>query len=223
MSLHRDFKGIWIPKEIWLSKDLTIMEKLFLVEIESLDNENGCFASNAHFAEMFEISKGRCTQIIKSLESKGYVKIQLIREQKVISKRLIRVVNKLNTLFNKLNTPIKNIKQGYLENDEGNNTLTNNTKGDIDTSAFEFLRINYPSRFEQQFQMRYSKSIIRKKDFIEHFDNTVQIEMESKNLKWTDKSLFPRLSNFANVWVSNQKKYDQDQNEEKPVYLRKVR
>ena len=34
----RDFKGVWIPKEIWLSTDLKVMEKLILVEIDSLDN-----------------------------------------------------------------------------------------------------------------------------------------------------------------------------------------
>jgi hypothetical protein len=38
--MKRDFKGIWIPKEIWLNENLTLQEKVFLVEIESLDNEN---------------------------------------------------------------------------------------------------------------------------------------------------------------------------------------
>lgn len=215
MSLHRDFKGIWIPKQIWLNKDLTIMEKLFLVEIDSLDNEKGCFASNAHFAEMFEVSKGRCTQIIKSLEAKGFVKIQLIREEKVISKRLIKVVNKLNTLFNKLNTPIKNIKQGCLENDEGNNTLTNNTKGEI--GAFEFLKTNYSIRFEQDFLMKFSNQIKNKKKFIEDFNDTVEIE----ELKYEPRILFSRLSKYARNWAQNEKKYSPE--EEKPVYLRKVR
>lgn len=126
--MNRDFKGVWIPKEIWTNSELTIMEKLFLVEIDSLDGKKGCFATNAHFADFFQISKGRCTQIIKSLESKKLVKITLIREGKQVSKRVIRVVNKLNTLFNILNTPIKNIKHPYLENDEGSNTSNSNTK-----------------------------------------------------------------------------------------------
>jgi len=34
--MNRDFKGVWIPKEVWINKDLTWMEKLFLVEIDSL-------------------------------------------------------------------------------------------------------------------------------------------------------------------------------------------
>jgi hypothetical protein len=220
MSTHRDFKGIWIPKIIWLNKDMSIMEKLFLVEIDSLDNENGCFASNAHFSEMFDVSKGRCTQIIKSLESKGFVKIQLIRDKKVISRRFVRVVNKLNTLVNKLNTPSENIKHGYLENDEGNNTLVNNTKGDI--GAFSFLKTNCPSRLETEFVMRYNKSISNKKKFVQDFNDTVQIEIDNNKLKWSANSLFARLSKYARNYAQNEFKYSEPE-EQKPVYLRKVR
>jgi len=220
MSIHRDFKGVWIPKKIWLNKNLSIMEKLFLVEIDSLDNEDGCYASNSHFSEMFYISKGRCTQIVKSLERKGFVKITLIRDKKIITKRLIRVVNKLNTLVNKLNSPSENIKQGYLENDEGNNTLLNNTKGDI--VAFDFLKINYPSRLETEFVMRYHKSISDKKKFVQDFNDTVEIEIENNKLKWSANSLFSRLSKYARNYAKNESKYSEPE-EQKPVYLRKVR
>ena len=131
---QRDLKGVWIPKEIWLNRDLSIMEKLFLVEIDSLDNEQGCFASNKHFSDFFDISKGRCTQIIKSLEEKGLVSIKHEYKGKQIIRRTIRVVNKPNRLVNKLNRVVnklnegsKKTKQGYLENDEDNNTINNNT------------------------------------------------------------------------------------------------
>ena len=129
---QRDFKGVWIPKEIWLNRDLSVMEKLFLVEIDSLDNEQGCFASNKHFSDFFDISKGRCTQIIKSLEKKGLVSIKHEYKGKQIIRRTIRVVNKVNRVDNELNE-VDNIlneggkktKQGYLENDEDNNTINN--------------------------------------------------------------------------------------------------
>jgi len=123
----RDFKGIWIPKDIWWSKDLSVMEKLFLVEIDSLDNDKGCYASNKYFAEFFQITKGRCSQIIGSLQKKGRINISIKREGKQIISRSIKVVNKLNTIVNKLNKPIKNSKEGYLENDKDNNTCINNT------------------------------------------------------------------------------------------------
>ena len=43
MAIERDFKGIWIPKEIWLDSNLTWSEKMLLVEIDSLATlEKGC-------------------------------------------------------------------------------------------------------------------------------------------------------------------------------------
>lgn len=135
---ERDFKGVWIPKEIWLDKDLTMIEKLFLVEIDNLSKlEKGCIASNSHFSEFFDLSKGRCTQVVKSLESKGYLKIALIREKGIIKERRLGVVNKLNRVFRKLNGGSEKTKRGYLENAEGNNTNHNNTKekGNKDTGA----------------------------------------------------------------------------------------
>ena len=53
----RDFRGIWIPKEIWESNQLSIMEKVLFVEIHSLDNERGCYASNRYFSEFFHVSE----------------------------------------------------------------------------------------------------------------------------------------------------------------------
>ena len=69
--MTRDFKGVWIPKEIWTNKNLNVMEKLFLVEIDSLDNNDGCFATNEYFSDFFRLSKNRCSEIIKNLEKKG--------------------------------------------------------------------------------------------------------------------------------------------------------
>ena len=133
--MERDFKGIWIPKEVWLNKDLKLIQKLFLVEIDSLDNETGCWASNKYFAEFFGVSKGRCSQIINSLEQKGFILIKYEYEGKEIKSRTIRVVKKLNREFNKSLGGIKYIKGGYLENDKDNNTITNNTTNNKTTKG----------------------------------------------------------------------------------------
>ena len=34
----RDFKGIWIPKEIWLDTRLNATEKIILVEIDRIED-----------------------------------------------------------------------------------------------------------------------------------------------------------------------------------------
>ena len=213
--MHRDFKGIWIDKKIWLNKDLTVMEKLFLVEIDSLDNENGCFASNAHFSSFFEVSKGRCTQIIKSLEAKKLVTISIEREGKVITKRVVRL---LNRVVNKLNTPIEKTKHPYLENDEGINTLTNNTKRG--NSALEFLEINFPSRYETEFLMKHKSAIKNFEKFCMDFNDTA----DQEKLEYNDRVLFGRLGKYARNWIENQNRYQDKENESaiKPAYLRKI-
>ena len=141
--MERAFKGVWIPKEIWLSKELTLTEKVFLTEIESLDNSDGCFASNEHFATFFNLSKNRCSEIVKSLEKKGYVDIKYIYKEnsKEILKRIIRIKNRticykstpsenrLTPSENRL-TPSEN-RLTPSENCEENNTSINNTNNNI--------------------------------------------------------------------------------------------
>lgn len=73
----RDFKGIWIPKEIWLSDQLSLMEKVLFVEIHSLDNERGCFASNKYFAEFFGLHPRRIAAHIASLKQKGFITVTI--------------------------------------------------------------------------------------------------------------------------------------------------
>ena len=76
--VNRSFRGVWIPRDIWLNKDLSITEKCFLAEIDSLGgSEEGCFASNQYFAEFFNLSKERARKIIGELNKKGYLEITL--------------------------------------------------------------------------------------------------------------------------------------------------
>ena len=92
--MDRGFKGIWIPKEIWLSKELTIQEKVMLAEIDSLDNGEGCFATNEYFADFMGLSKDRARKIISSLKDKGYIDVTLIYKEgsKEVDKRIITVI-----------------------------------------------------------------------------------------------------------------------------------
>ncbi len=95
--MNRDFKGIWISKEIWFTKELTMQEKLFYVEIDSLDNEKGCFASNDYFGEFFSISPERARKVISSLEKKGYIEKIMKYEKgtKRVEKRILRITQKM--------------------------------------------------------------------------------------------------------------------------------
>ena len=70
---QRDFKGVWITKEIWLDKRLNSLEKVILAEIDSLDGENGCFASNQYIAEFCQCSLTKVSTAISKLINHGYI------------------------------------------------------------------------------------------------------------------------------------------------------
>lgn len=92
-EMKRRFKGIWIPAELWLSKDLTSQEKIFIAEVDSLCNEqSGCYASNKYFAEFFGISADRVSKIISHLVEDGYLhrEIRYKEGTKEIESRMLR-------------------------------------------------------------------------------------------------------------------------------------
>ena len=136
---QRQFKGIWIPKEIWLSKDLSFQEKIILVEIDSYDDgEIGCYASNKHFVNNFEITSTRASQIIQSLQRKGYININYDYNGKEIERRYIHInrppypenigmsKNDIGMSKNEMGVCQK-VKGGYVKKLKDNNTSINNT------------------------------------------------------------------------------------------------
>lgn len=73
----RNFKGIWIPKEIWEHNELDFFEKMLWAEIDSLDDpQKGCFASNAYFQKFFNI-KERFLQLgLAKLKNLGLIRYE---------------------------------------------------------------------------------------------------------------------------------------------------
>jgi len=93
---QRDFKGAFIPKDIWCNPELSGDEKLMWGEIFSLDNEFGCVASNEHFMEMFGFANPRKPQrIIKALKDKGYVTVEISKRN---DSRVIHITGKYRHL-----------------------------------------------------------------------------------------------------------------------------
>lgn len=75
--MERDFKGIWIPKEIWLDDRLTALEKVILAEIDSLDADEygGCIASNEYLAEFCKCSANKVALAVSKLKELGYIEL----------------------------------------------------------------------------------------------------------------------------------------------------
>ena len=74
----RKLKGLWIPVEILLNKDLSDKEKIILSMILYLSEETkSCFASNKYIASIVNVTANRVSKIISSLKDKEYIKVQL--------------------------------------------------------------------------------------------------------------------------------------------------
>lgn len=75
-DLIRDFKGVWIPKNVWLDERLTALEKVILVEIDSLSqDDDGCYASNEYIAKFCQCSERKVSDSITRLKKLGYLEI----------------------------------------------------------------------------------------------------------------------------------------------------
>ena len=71
--MERGFKGIWIPAEVWLDERLTALDKIILAEINSLDTDEGCFASNKYIAEFCGTKENTVSLSISKLKELGYI------------------------------------------------------------------------------------------------------------------------------------------------------
>jgi len=75
----RDFKGVWIPSEIWLNDDLTLYDKAIFTEIDSLDRHlsggDYCYASNEYLAKFCKCSPRKVTESISRLIKMGLLKV----------------------------------------------------------------------------------------------------------------------------------------------------
>lgn len=72
-ELNRDFKGVWIPKEIWLNEELNYLDKFVFAEIDSLSSDGICSTSNKEIAEFCKCSECSVTSSIARLIQYGLI------------------------------------------------------------------------------------------------------------------------------------------------------
>jgi len=186
----RKTKGIWIPIEIWEHEDLSLQEKVFLAEIDSLDNDDGCWASNEYFAKHFDLSKNRISVVISSLVNKGFLTNHLIYKEnsKEIYRRILRITSSLYPskhcppISENANTPsLWKRNEGILgskdtppfENAKDNNLSFNNPK------EYLLKDIGAPSELPSSSSNTSKNNLIAKANrIIKHLN-----KVTSKNLK----------------------------------------
>lgn len=91
VAYGRDFKGIWTPSFIWTSSELTPLEKFIVMEIDSLDNGEGCYATNEYLAGICCCSVSKVAHSISKLVEMGYLERMAFNGRKrVIGSRIAK-------------------------------------------------------------------------------------------------------------------------------------
>lgn len=138
---ERDFKGVWIPKTVWLDTRLNALEKVILTEIDSLDSsERGCWASNKHIAEFCQCSETKVSTAISKLIKLGYLYVQAFdgRQRELKS----RLSNFERQNIKNCNADFEDLKESNTSNNTGNKTDINNNI----SVEFETLWKMYPRK-----------------------------------------------------------------------------
>lgn len=121
-ELERDFKGVWIPKEIWLDDRLSALDKIILTEITSLDKgEEGCWASNKYLAEFCQCAESKISLTISKLKELDYI------EQIDFDGRKRYIKTKRQT-FKNYKADFKNLKETNIDNNIDNFSYVINNK-----------------------------------------------------------------------------------------------
>lgn len=118
---ERDFKGVWIPKVVWLDDRLNALEKVILTEIDSLDQgERGCWASNKHIAEFCQCSETKVSTAISKLTKLGYLYVQSFDGRQRELKSCLSNFETLN--LKKCDSESQNLKQSNTSSNPSINT-----------------------------------------------------------------------------------------------------
>ena len=121
---NRDFKGVWISKEVWLDDRLSALDKVILTEIDSLDGENGCYASNDYIAEFCQCSATKVSKAISKLIEYGYVYVQSFDGRKRVLKS--RLTKNASQTCKKDKAEWQNVRDNNINNNINKTTAKKN-------------------------------------------------------------------------------------------------
>lgn len=125
---NRDFKGVWIPKEVWLDRRLNALEKVILAEIDSLDmGEDGCFASNKYLAEFCGCSESKVSSAVSKLIKFDYIFLESFDGRTRILKS--RLTKNRSLPHEVCDSAQQNFEENNIDSKSVNNTDNKLSKG----------------------------------------------------------------------------------------------
>ena len=100
------FTGVWISSAIFQTPSISITAKVVYGVLESLDNDAGCFASNAYLSKHLGLEVRQVQNILADLETAG-----LITRVEETGRRIIRTIERVAV--------VKALTDGQVTRSEG--------------------------------------------------------------------------------------------------------
>lgn len=138
MTEQRDFKGVWIPKAIWLDESLNALDKIILAEIDSLDKGSGCWASNQYIANFCQCSSTKVSTSISKLIKLGYLSVESFDGRTRNLKSSLSVFESLP--FKNCKAALQDLKETNIEINTDTNTKKERKKESYETIIDEFTK-----------------------------------------------------------------------------------
>lgn len=122
-----------LPANVRYDNNLRANEKILYAEITALSSKYGeCWASNNYFARLYGVTPQAISLWVNRLKERGYITIEYIRKDKLIQRRIIKLVG-VSINVDRVST---NVVGGYQQMFKGNNINNNNIKRIIPSNNF---------------------------------------------------------------------------------------
>ena len=193
--MQRKFNGIWIPKELWFNKTLTLIEKIFLCEIDSISIKAVCRHNNAYFSNFSGLSVSRVSEIINSLKTKKFIstKMNYNRSSGAIESRDIKILTKGYDLLG--------VKPEYNTEKVSNEDKDKYEKFLFTINTITSKKFRGDKKSKRQFTSRLKEGYTLK-DFKTAIANCFDDDFHKKNTKYLTPEFITRedkLQKYLNV------------------------
>lgn len=196
--IEREFKGVWIPAEVWLDPGLSLAEKALLAEIDSFSgNGKSFYKSNDTIVREYQISKSTISRAVKRLQDLGYIEVKSDGRNRYITTRPLSRVKM--TTQPRQNDHAEASKRGATNTLEQHNYNTEK-EGVVEypwnTDAFKAAWNGYLEMRWAQHRFKYKtlqsqQTALHKLQNLAQGSEQVAIAIIAESVAWGWKGLFP--------------------------------
>ncbi len=174
-----DFKGVWIPAEVWLDTRLGALETIILMEIDSLScSKRGCYASNAFIAEFCQCSTTTVSKTISKLIEIGYVVKEEHGRQRILKTTFQNSQENLSKNESNLSKiesqPFKNCKAAFQKM-QTSNIRDYIIREDIDKTRYDEICAHTREEYRSLIRENIDYEILSEQTDVQMLDEIVEL------------------------------------------------